>query len=115
MAQINIKIDDELKQDVSKIFNEMGLDITTGIKVYLKRVQRDRQIPFELSSDQPFDAHKVAQQYRAGDRQTVNNLNSLFKELNATPHAAGIGGQILDDRPTPNGSNGIGQTILNKR
>lgn len=39
MAQINIKIDDQLKDDVSRIFNEMGLDITTGIKIYLKRVQ----------------------------------------------------------------------------
>ena len=33
MAQINIKIDDQLKDDVSRIFNEMGLDITTGIKI----------------------------------------------------------------------------------
>ena len=28
MAQINIKIDDQLKDDVSRIFNEMGLDMT---------------------------------------------------------------------------------------
>ena len=50
MAQINIKIDDQLKDDVSRIFNEMGLDITTGIKIYLKRVQQDQRIPFELTS-----------------------------------------------------------------
>ncbi len=33
MAQINIKIDGQLKNDVSKIFNDMGLNITSGIKV----------------------------------------------------------------------------------
>lgn len=115
MAQINIKIDDQLKDDVSRIFNEMGLDITTGIKIYLKRVQQDQRIPFELTSHHSFDAKKVAQQYQAGDQATVNNLNSLFKELNKTPHTASIGGQILDGHPTQDEGNGIGQNILNKR
>ena len=115
MAQINIKIDDQLKDDVSRIFNEMGLDITTGIKIYLKRVQQDQRIPFELTSHHIFDEKKVAQQYQAGDQATVNNLNSLFKELNKTSHTASIGGQILDGHPAQDEGNGIGQNILNKR
>lgn len=40
MAQINIKVDDQLKDDVSKIFAEMGIDLTSGIKIYLKKFSK---------------------------------------------------------------------------
>ena len=117
MAQINIKIDDQLKDDVSRLFNEMGLDITTGIKIYLKRVQQDRRIPFAVTSNRGFDAKKVAQQYQAGDQETVNNLNSLFKELSNGRHSTGIGGQMLDAqrKSTAENRDGIGPNILDKR
>lgn len=46
MAQINIKIDDNLKQDAIKPFSSMGLDLSTGIKLYLKRVTQDNKLPF---------------------------------------------------------------------
>lgn len=114
MAQINIKIDDQLKDDVTKIFNEMGLDMTTGIKLYLKRVQRDQKIPFELTSHH-FDAQKLARQYRAGDQQVVANLNDLFKALgNQDNSTIGIGKAILNHNDSSNG-NGIGGSILKNR
>lgn len=46
MAQINIKIDDDLKQGAAKVFSSMGLDLSTGIKIYLKRVTQDNELPF---------------------------------------------------------------------
>lgn len=97
MAQINIKVDDQLKDDVSAIFNEMGLDITTGIKIYLKRVQRDRRIPFDLTSNQ-FDAQKLAQRHQNGDQEVVANLNELFNALANQGTSTGIGGPILKKR-----------------
>lgn len=100
MAQINIKIDGKLKNDVSKIFTDMGLDITSGIKVYLKRVQQDRKIPFEVRSQSPsFDADQIAKDYQAGDPTVVHNLNSLFKSLSQMDKkdnsTNSIGGSIL--------------------
>lgn len=113
MAQINIKVDDQLKDDVSAIFNEMGLDITTGIKIYLKRVQRDKRIPFEMTSNQ-FDVQKLAQRYQAGDQEVIANLNELFNALNSQrKQSTGIGGAILNNKRQ--GGTGIGGTILNKR
>ena len=97
MAQINIKVDDQLKDDVSAIFNEMGLDITTGIKIYLKRVQRDRRIPFDLTSNQ-FDAQKLAQRHQNGDQEVVANLKELFTALAHQGTSTGIGGTILKKR-----------------
>lgn len=100
MAQVNIKIDDQLKDDVSKIFADMGLDITSGIKVYLKRVQQDHKIPFEVRSQSPsFDADQVVKDYQDGDPTVVNSLNSLFKSLGKLQQSDSsdnsIGGSIL--------------------
>ena len=114
MAQINIKVDDQLKDDVSKIFAEMRLDLTSGIKVYLKRVQQDQKIPFEIKGTPNID--EVAQQYRAGNPEVVTRLNKLLSIL-AGPDdgTTGIGGSVLKatshqkkDQP-----GGIGQGILN--
>lgn len=115
MAQINIKVDDQLKNDVSKIFAAMGLDLTSGIKVYLKRVQEDQKIPFAVKASPDMD--RVAQQYRNGDPEVVTKINKLLSALAGpdTGSSTGIGGSVLEatshqktDRP-----GGIGQGILN--
>lgn len=84
MAQINIKVDDQLKDDVSKIFDEMGIDLTSGIKIYLKKVQQTKKIPFELTSaTAKADNHP-------------NNLNQLLLALaGGSSEQSGIGGSML--------------------
>ncbi|MFR0771991.1 type II toxin-antitoxin system antitoxin, RelB/DinJ family [Limosilactobacillus pontis] len=114
MAQINIKIDDQLKDDVNKIFAEMGLDLTSGIKVYLKRVQQDRRIPFEIKGTR--DVDEVARQYRAGNPEVVTRLNKLLSALAGPDNGAtGIGGSVLKatSHQKKEQPGGIGQGILN--
>lgn len=117
MAQINIKVDDELKESVSKIFVEMGLDLTTGIKIYLKRVQHDKKIPFEVKSNAPSRAEKLAAEYQKGNPEVVNSLNELFKTLNSRDSGInGIGEGILNQHSSHvEPTNGIGKSILNNR
>jgi DNA-damage-inducible protein J len=55
MAQINIKIDDDLKQDAVRTFSAMGLDLSTGIKLYLKRVTQDNKLPFTPKATSELD------------------------------------------------------------
>lgn len=116
MAQINIKVSDELKDDVNKIFNDMGLDITSGIKIYLKRVQHDKKIPFEVKSTKS-KVDDLVEQYKAGNEEVVTSLNTLFSKLGQHNDSAqkSIGGAILNRKKTEHNVNGIGTTILNKR
>lgn len=109
MAQINIKIDDDLKEDVNRLFNEMGLDMTTGIKIYLKRVQQEKKIPFPLTSQQ-YDSQTANQKQPA-----VDSLNDLFTALNQQKQHGGIGGAILDNHHKGPANGGIGGSILKKR
>ncbi|MGM0126122.1 hypothetical protein IGI37_003523 [Enterococcus sp. AZ194] len=51
MAQINIKLDDDLKKEAQQVFSEMEMDVSTGVRVFLKQVVRTGQLPFIPKSD----------------------------------------------------------------
>ena len=53
MAQISLRVDDELKRGAEKTLNDIGLSMSTAINIFLKTVVRENRLPFELSAD-PF-------------------------------------------------------------
>ena len=53
MAQISLRIDDEVKKNAEKTLNDIVLSMSTAINIFLKTVVRENRIPFELSAD-PF-------------------------------------------------------------
>lgn len=55
MAQININIrmDEGLKQEFDWLCTELGLDMTTAFNVFARAVVRNRRIPFEIALDTP--------------------------------------------------------------
>lgn len=53
MAQINFRVDDDLKRNAERTFDDMGINMSTALNIFLKRVVRENRIPFELSGD-PF-------------------------------------------------------------
>lgn len=53
MAQISLRVDDDVKRNAEKIFDTIGLSMSTAINVFLKTVAREKRIPFELTAD-PF-------------------------------------------------------------
>ena len=57
MAQVNIRIDDILKEKADTLFNELGINMTTAFTMFVKAAVRQNGIPFELSID-PFYSEK---------------------------------------------------------
>ncbi len=53
MAQINIRVDDDVKEMAEEACKELGISLSTAIKVYLKKLGKEKRIPFELAVD-PF-------------------------------------------------------------
>ena len=51
MPQIAVRVDDDLKKEATAIFNELGLDMTTAVKLFLKQSVLTRSIPFEVKLD----------------------------------------------------------------
>jgi len=53
MAQVNIRIDDDLKAKADMLFDELGLNMTTAFTMFVKAAIRQNGIPFDVSID-PF-------------------------------------------------------------
>lgn len=47
-TQVNFQMSAKDKEEVTSIFNYYGLDLSTGIKMYLKTVQHTKSIPLPL-------------------------------------------------------------------
>lgn len=50
MAQVNIRIDDELKIRAENIFEELGLNMTTAFTMFVRQTIRQGGIPFEITT-----------------------------------------------------------------
>lgn len=58
MSQIAVRVDDKLKKEATALFNELGLDMTTAVKLFLKQSVLTRSIPFEVKLDVDDDVKK---------------------------------------------------------
>ena len=59
MAQVNIRIDDDLKTRADYIFEELGLNMSTAFTIFLRQTIRQGGIPFEITTrTDPFYSEK---------------------------------------------------------
>ena len=49
----NISIDPKLKKDSIELFSSFGLDLSTGITLFLQQAVREKRIPFEVRLEIP--------------------------------------------------------------
>ena len=57
---LNIRTDKAIKDQAEEIFNELGLNMTTAINIFLRTAIREHGIPFELKLEVPNDTTAVA-------------------------------------------------------
>ena len=53
LLNLNIRTDKEIKDQAEKIFNELGLNMTTAVNIFLRTAVREHGIPFELKLEVP--------------------------------------------------------------
>ena len=52
MPLLQIRVDEELKNQASAIYNELGIDLSTAIRMFLKKSVSEGGIPFDTKVDQ---------------------------------------------------------------
>ena len=52
-TNLNIRIDKDIKDQAEGIFNELGINMTTAVNIFLRTAIREHGIPFELKLDVP--------------------------------------------------------------
>lgn len=81
---LQTRIDLKLKKDAQKAFKDMGLDLSTGIKLFLTQVVRTQSIPFELfTADNFSEAKKQALIKEADHAMKYGKRYSTIEEAHA--------------------------------
>ena len=80
---IQLRIDDKLKAEATDIFEKLGLDLSTAIRIFLTRSVEERGIPFTMKLDT--ERYKVEAAIRA------------MREVSKTAETNGIADMTLDE------------------
>ena len=77
MTQISLRVDDNVKRQAEDVCSEIGMSLSTAINIYLKRLGRERRVPFDVSAD-PFysDVNRAVLRSRIDDVNGQRNLEA---------------------------------------
>lgn len=77
-TKFTFNLDKELKDEATKVFNSLEMDLSTGIRIYLGQVVRDQEIPFTPSLKNSND--QARKQALDGDTIKFKDIND-FKDF----------------------------------
>ena len=80
MAQINVRIDDDLKKESTKILDSIGLDLNGAVKMFLKQVVLQEGILFEVSLKRS-QIIQALQDIEEGRVKQFDDIESLMEDL----------------------------------
>lgn len=49
MAQVNVRIDDTIKQNAEMVCKALGLSLPTAVTMYLTQIAREQRIPLDMA------------------------------------------------------------------
>ncbi len=62
MSTIQVRITDEDKEEAQKILEALGLDLPTAIRMFLKQVQQNKGLPFEVALEPERDENGLTKE-----------------------------------------------------
>lgn len=85
---VSFRIDRELKEQAVKLFNELGLNMTSAIQVYFRQAVREGGLPFVVTTRVPTKATIAALLEAEGIAQdpqhpSYSDMNDLLDALNS--------------------------------
>ena len=81
-TSVTIRMDDQLKRQAEKLFEELGMNMTTAFTVFTKAAVRQGKIPFEIAIDPFFSEINQA------------HLRAAIKRMNQT---GGTEHELIED------------------
>jgi len=80
MPTIQVRIDQKIKNQAKKILDEVGLDMTSAIKVYLNQIVISKGIPFSIITENGFTIQQEREILQASeDAKRGINVDGPFE------------------------------------
>ena len=88
-TSITIRMEENLKKQAERLFEDMGLNMTAAFTIFTKAVVRQGKIPFEVAADPFFnEANQARLRQAVHDLETGKNLvRKTMTELEAMENA----------------------------
>lgn len=86
-ALVQVKVDAETKTDVTRIYESLGLDLPTAVRIFFKKSIAVGGLPFELRNDTRSERWNIYKEARNSIKN--NNIPEMsLDEINAEISAA---------------------------
>lgn len=87
MANVSIRMDDNLKKQAEDLFNDLGMNLTTAFTIFVKQAIREQGIPFEITRETPNnetlaafkEVEEMKQDHSLGKSYT--NVDEMMEDL----------------------------------
>lgn len=77
-ASIMVRVDEDLKKSSQEIFKDLGLDMTTAITMYLKKVNACQGIPFDLKRT---SIQEALAEVERGEGESFESVEDWWKAM----------------------------------
>lgn len=86
MTTIQVRIDEKTKARAKKVFHKMGLDMSSGVKLYLARVVQDEAVPFTVRTVNGYTPEQERQiiretEYAKKHGKRYNDIDELMRDV----------------------------------
>lgn len=79
MKTLQVRLPDELRDEADSVLNEIGMDMSTAIRVYLKKIVQNRAIPFSLEAGSPLIVEEV--EVDGATQRRMDSVAETWKRL----------------------------------
>lgn len=73
-STVSIRVDNEVKEKADKLFNELGMNLSSAINIFLRQAIREQAIPFSISINDEDRIYRDAESF-------VDKHIAAFEEL----------------------------------
>ena len=118
MSILQIRVDDNLKNEVSDLFERLGMDIPTAVRIFFKRAIIERGLPFnvnEIPSATTQDNSRLMQALYALNDEAHKNGTAGMSEEEAVDACEAIPDAVLKHCRADVGLTEHGERVMDER
>lgn len=80
MANVNvtIRMDQELKKKAEELFDELGLNLSSAINIFIRQAVREQRIPFSITKKENIQ-YADSKQYEAAVKKNMEENRHVYE------------------------------------